>query len=114
MAEPMKQSKTFYLPFEYTLAEREYIRQRFQDRKAELGVGNPTLAYAIYKTVAAKRTQIEFPDGTKLPDPSGVTDRDLNNFEKGRMTRHEKLVIIDVYLRIVEDTPSNWDDDLAA
>ncbi|MEO1168509.1 MAG: hypothetical protein AAFW97_07345 [Pseudomonadota bacterium] len=110
----VEMTKLFEVPFEYTLAEREIIRARFKDRKAALGIGNPSLAHSIYKTVSAKRAQIEFPDETKLPDPTGLTDRDLNNFEKGRMTRHDKLVIIDAYLRIVELTPPNWDDHLAA
>lgn len=102
------------IPFEYTLIERDIIKARFLKRKKALGVGNPTLSYTMCKTVAAHRQNIRFPDGTALPDPNGLTARDLSNFENGRMTRHDKLVIIDAYLKIVDQTPSQFDDDLAA
>ncbi len=102
------------LPFEYTLAERDFIKVRFLERKKALGVGNPTLCYTMCKTVSAHRQNIRFPDGTALADPNGLTARDLSNFENDRMTRYDKLVIIDAYLRIVDQTPSQFDDEIAA
>lgn len=100
------QAAAIAIPFEYTLAERDAIRARFLDRKAALGVGNPTLSYTICRTVAAKRLHVKFPDGTCISEPNGLTARDLANFENGRMTTHGKLVIIDAYLQIVGATPT--------
>lgn len=101
MDDPAQAKPMIEIPFEYTLAERDLIRARFVDRKAALGVGNPTLSYTICRTVAARRRGIKFPDGSCIPEPNGLSPRDLANFEKGRMTTHGKLVVIDAYLKIV-------------
>src|SRR3546814_20093292 len=95
------QAAAIAIPFEYTMAERDAIRSRFLDRKDALGVGNPTLSYTICRTVAATRLHVKFPDGTCIPEPNGLSARDLANFENGRRTTQGTPVIIKARKRVV-------------
>lgn len=100
--------------FEYSLSERDALREALAQRKEELGDGYKTLTYAMSRLVGGRRLNILFPDGTAIPSPHDLSGKTVRNFIMGRKTRAPTVAIIDAYLQIVEMSKPKQPPDLIA
>jgi hypothetical protein len=100
--------------FEYSLSERDALREALTQRKEELGDGYKTLTYAMSRLVGGRRLNILLPDGTPIPSPHDLSGKTVRNFIKGRKTRAPTVAVIDAYLQIVEMSKPKQPPDLIA
>lgn len=89
-----------YIRYEVTEKERDEALKKFLQRKAELGIGTPTLCFIIQRKIRAYKSKVMMIDGTPI-NTDAITSRDLLNFINGRRTSLNKLYVILAYLALV-------------